>query len=92
MKKKRPNPGVRMLEAMQIPPDLSRRDCILNLCGGKELYIENYRHILEYQEEEIRVLTKNGKVSIRGKRLTIQSYTQDEMYITGQIQEIAILE
>ena len=91
MKKKRKNPGARVLEAMQIPPDLARRDCILTLCGGNEVYIENYRHILEYQEGEIRVLTKNGKVSVRGKRLAIINYTSDEMYITGQIQEIAIL-
>ena len=91
MKKKRRKPGARVLEAMQIPPDLARRDCILTLCGGNEIYIENYRHILEYQEDEIRVLTKNGKVSVRGKRLAIISYTSDDMYITGQIQEIAIL-
>ena len=77
-----------MLEAMQVPPDLSRRDCIMTLYGSCELCIENYRHILEYQDEKIRILTKHGRISICGKRLLISSYTSDEMYITGQIQEI----
>ncbi len=78
------------LEKLQIPPDLSRRDCILTLCGSGELYIENYRCILEYQEEKIRLLTKNGILLVQGRALAISSYTGEEMYITGRIQEIIL--
>lgn len=78
------------MEKLQIPPDLSRRDCILTLCGSDELYVENYRCILEYREEEIRLLVRNGMLLIRGGCLMISSYTGEEMYITGKIQEIIL--
>ena len=78
------------LERLQIPPDLSRKDCILTLCGSGELYVENYRCILEYLETEIRLLTRNGTLLITGMWLTISSYTGEEMYITGKIQKISL--
>lgn len=75
---------------LQIPPDLSRKDCILTLCGSGELYLENYQKILEYREDKIRVLTKNGILSVAGKGLVIASYTGEEMYVTGLIREILL--
>ncbi len=86
-------PGPRkagFLEKLQIPPDLSRRDCILTLCGSGELYIENYRCILDYREQEIKLLTRKGVLFVRGSGLVISSYTGEEMYITGKIREISL--
>ena len=82
--------GSRMLEAMQVPPDLARKDCIVILCGSSELYIENYRRILEYREKSIRILTRSGRLEICGQGLTVTSYTMDEMYITGRIEQITV--
>lgn len=90
MKKKNAASRNGVLEMLQIPPDLSRRDCILTLCGCGELYVENYRRILEYREEKIRILTKNGILAVGGKRLIIASYTGEEMYVTGVIREITL--
>ena len=89
MEKKRRS-GSRMLEAMQVPPDLARKDCIVTLCGSSELYIENYRRILEYREKSIRILTRIGRLEICGQGLTVTSYTMDEMYITGRIEQITV--
>ena len=90
MKKRKKSSGSRVLEAMQIPPDLARKDCILTLCGNSELYIENYRRILEYQDEIVRILTRNGLLDVSGRDLEVASYSQDEMYITGRIEEITV--
>ena len=90
MKKNKEKKGSRVLEAMQIPPDLARKDCIATLCGNSGLYIENYRRILEYREESIRILTYGGRLKIRGENLEITSYTCDEMYVAGQIAGIEI--
>ena len=73
------------LERLQIPPDLSRKDCILTLCGSGELYVENYRCILFYGEDRIRLQTKTCRVEIRGLELQIVYYTGEAMKITGKI-------
>ena len=60
--------------------------------GNCELMIENYRGIIEYTEKLIRVQTKLGKISVTGKRLEIDYYTNDEMKIMGNIVSIEFYE
>ncbi|MFR6332822.1 MAG: YabP/YqfC family sporulation protein [Eisenbergiella sp.] len=50
-----------------------------NTRGSSELYIENYRRILEYREKSIRILTRSGRLEVCGQGLTVTSYTMDEM-------------
>ena len=90
MKKRKAGSGAGVMEILQIPPDLAKKDCILTLCGRGELYIENYRKILEYKEDRIRILTRNGRLSVEGADLAIASYTGEEMYVTGRIRSLAI--
>jgi len=56
---------------------------ILN--GKYQLWVENYKSILEYQEDQIRIQTRQGKVRIWGKRLDIDEFTRDGMRIVGKI-------
>ena len=42
----------RILESAQIPEDLSRGAVLLQITGREEVYIENFRGILEYTEAE----------------------------------------
>ena len=44
--------------------------------------------LIEYTEEWIRIQTKTCKLEIRGLQLDISYYTNDEMKITGEIQEV----
>lgn len=75
--------------AANVPKDVLLGVPILTLTGQIELCVENYRGIIEYTEELIRVQTKAGQLRIDGKRLQIDYYTNDEMKITGRIHAIA---
>lgn len=76
-----------MAESLKMPKDLVYGDVLIQVSGRHEVYVENYKNIIEYTENSIRLQTKNGKLSIKGKQLHIEYYTGDEMKITGYLSE-----
>lgn len=82
---------VRMADAVNMPKDVVLGVPIITLTGQVELLIENYRGILEYTDQLIRVQTKSGQIRVQGKRLQIAYYTNDEMKVTGHIQSVEYL-
>ena len=81
----------RILESAQIPEDLSRGAILLQITGREEVYIENFRGILEYTDCGILILGKQGRILIEGRHLQIPFYNSEEMKITGQIDQIRYL-
>lgn len=76
---------IRMTEAASFPKDVVLGVPIIRVIGNDEMSVENYRGILEYTEELIRIQTKVAQIKIIGKRLQILCYTNEEMKITGKI-------
>ena len=79
-------------EATRIPKDVSMGMSIIRIMGQNELYIENYRGILEYSDTCLRVLTKNGQIRIWGCKLEIAYYTNDEMKIVGILEQLHFID
>ncbi len=77
-----------MTDALNLPKDLMLGAVIITITGKHEAYVENYMSLIEYTEELIRIQTKTCKLEIRGVHLYISYYTNDEMKITGEIQEV----
>ncbi len=77
-----------IVESLELPKDLMYGAVIVTVTGRTEALVENYRGIIEYTCEKIRLQTKGCQVEIRGKQLLIQYYTNDEMKVTGFIHEI----
>ena len=61
---------------------------LVSVTGQNELLIENYRGILEYKDEHIRIQAKDCRILIVGKQLKIEYYTNEEMKIKGFIEQI----
>lgn len=78
----------RMSERLNIPTDILAGAPILMATGKNQICIENYKGIIEYNGNLIRVQTKICKISIEGKNLNIDYFTEDEMRISGMIQSI----
>ena len=77
-----------MVETLELPKVLMYGAVLLTVTGRRELLVENYRGILEYTTECIRLQAKDCRVSINGKALNIQYYTNEEMKISGIIKSI----
>ena len=78
----------RVLQASQLPRDVVMGLPVLYVLGQSELHLENYRGILEYTEEMVRILIKGGQITVTGQKLQVVYYTNDEMKISGQIRAI----
>ena len=77
-------------EMAGIPKDVSMGMSIIRIIGHQELYIENYRGILEYTDTCLRILTKMGQINISGSKLEIVYYSNDEMKIIGVFENICL--
>ena len=78
------------LTALSLPQDVVSGDTILTWIGKNRLKIENYRNILIYTDETIRIQAKHYKVIVGGKRLCIRYYDKDEMEIYGTIESVSL--
>ena len=78
-----------MSELLKLPADLTFQDPVVTLLGRRQLRIENYQNLIKYQSDTIVVRVHLCKLIITGNHLIINSYTNDEMHISGEIYSIS---
>lgn len=74
--------------SIKLPSDILAGAPILTMTGQTELCIENYKGIIEYTGDLLRIQTKIGRIHIIGKNLIIRYYTEDGMKVSGWIEHI----
>ena len=75
-------------ENLNLPGDVVLGEVLLSFCGRCSVTVENYRRILLFEENCIRLQAKDCRLQICGRRLKIEYYDQDSMKISGQIQSM----
>lgn len=66
----------------------SQNESTLNLVGNQSLYIENYSAIVEYTTEHLKIQIKGHMVTIKGVKLDIDFFTNEDLLIKGSIKSI----
>ena len=84
----RENVKSNIVESLELPVDIMYGAVIVTAMGRNQVLVENYKGIIEYTQEKIRLQTKTCQVTIQGTRLVVEYYTNEEMKITGCIQGI----
>ena len=79
-------------ERLKLPKDLANKDLLLSVTGNSEVFIENYKGIITYTDKEVLISGKRNQIQLTGKRLAITYYTDDEMRIEGQFENIEYLD
>lgn len=72
-------------EELHLPKDVVLGELLISFVGRYSVTIENYRGILIYDDENVKLQAKHGRLLIYGKRLRIEYYNHEEMKISGQI-------
>ena len=80
-----------MVESLKLPKDSMLGASIVTVTGNSEVFVENYKGILEYSGEMILLQGKNCKIELTGKKLNIVYYTNEDMKISGRISAIRYL-
>ncbi len=78
----------KIVDALELPKDLCLGALNVKLIGQYEVYIENYRSIIEYTDMDIKLQGKNTRIAISGRNLRIICFTKEDMRIKGYVQEL----
>jgi len=70
---------------LRLPRDVILGDALISFVGRNGVTVENYRGILLYERELVKLSARNCRIVIRGKNLRIDYYTNEQMHISGQI-------
>lgn len=79
-------------EFLALPKELTLDLSKITITGNRELFIENYKGIIEYEENRIRIKTKEGVVKLEGNNMSIKEITSDDIIIYGVIDSIQFLD
>lgn len=71
--------------ALELPKDIVLDVAKVILIGTDNVTVENHKGIIEYNEDQIRINTSSGVLTINGSKLNIKSILQEEITITGEI-------
>ena len=67
-----------------------RKMCVRLLCRSLLLcrFLQNFKSIMEYECDSVKVITRRGIVHVKGSDLDIGYLDMDEISIKGRIKEI----
>ena len=70
---------------LEIPEEVVFDMPFISLKGREEAVVENYKGIIEYSSERIRLNTTSGVFKLSGEGLTIKCLDADNVIISGKI-------
>ncbi|MCI9147210.1 MAG: sporulation protein [Hungatella sp.] len=74
---------------LHIPQDVAAGEPVITVTGRRKVYIENYKRIISFLDDEVKLQGKTCRIIVRGKRLVIEYYTEDDILISGLIYSVA---
>lgn len=76
----------KITEKLDLPPDILDGATIVNMYGNQSALVENYKSIIEYSPNLIKLQGKHIKLLIEGNDLEIDRFTLEDCKIRGDIQ------
>ena len=77
--------------ALELPKEITLNLPVISIIGGEELTIENYKNVIEYTGEKVRINAASCVLKIEGSRLAIKHITSESMAVSGGIESIEFL-
>lgn len=77
-----------LVEALSLPKEIVLDLPKITIIGDIQIFIENYKGVVEYDSQRIRINTAKGQVKIFGENLEINTVTTEEIFITGEFTNI----
>ena len=88
MKNRKPKKYSKLNKLLEMPREVVSTDVKITILGFNEVYIENYKNILEYGDFLAKINIFNGTINIHGFELNLEQMTEDDIKVTGKIDSI----
>ncbi len=76
---------------MDLPVEIIKNLPCIYVKGNDEITIENYKGIIEYTEDAVKLNTKLGILKVQGKKLNVKQITSDFIILDGFIEKFEYL-
>lgn len=63
---------------------------LITIVGKTDIYIENFKSIVEYNNDILKMLTRTGVITIYGKNLEIKYYDNEEIAVRGKLEKVEL--
>ena len=77
-----------IVSALNLPEDVFLGEMLLFFTGSTSAVVENYRSILFFSEETLKLSGAHTRLTIQGKQLSIDYYDRDQLKVSGQIESV----
>ncbi|HEX3030118.1 MAG TPA: sporulation protein YqfC [Clostridia bacterium] len=81
----------KVTEVLELPKEVVLNLPKLTMVGNRNLIIDNYKGIVEYESIRIRVNTSQGMIRICGEGLTIKEITSEDIMVEGEIASLEFI-
>ena len=78
----------RVSKFFEIPREVISNVPKITVTGFDEVFIENFKGILEYEDFFARISTEIGNININGFNLKLNQMTDNDILVTGKIENI----
>ena len=75
-------------EKLEMPKDVVSNCSKITTYNDNQIIIENYKGVLEYGNEKIRIKTPNKILCINGEHIFINAITDTDILIEGKIHDM----
>ena len=75
----------RIAEMTEIPKDFMMNMPRVTILGNREICVDNYKGLLMYSDELVKLLTTNKIISIKGENLLLTRILEDMIFVGGNI-------
>ncbi len=83
--------GEKFADAFSLPKDMVINATLIHLVGKSDVFVENFKGIIAYSCNEILIKGYGMKYCIRGERMVINYYSNEDMKISGHIKEVKVI-
>ncbi len=78
----------KFINMLDIPEEVVFNVPVVTVISNNEVSVENYKGIIEYGDEKIRVNSSIGQIKIEGKKLSLKQIAVEKIIISGSIYTI----
>lgn len=78
----------RVSKFLEIPREVISNVPKITITGFEEVFIENFKGILEYEDFFARISTEIGNININGFNLKLDQMTDNDILVSGKIENI----
>ena len=75
-------------ETLELPKDLISNCSKITSYNDNQVMVENYKGILEYTDEKIRIKTPGRILCLSGEKLFINAITENDILIEGKFYNV----